>query len=106
VKSLIIFATFILVIIFEVGWFLYPRAGSLGRDDYRFNERRNAYMAYAQTRSTSDWNKVREELELDAKHDSNRRIAELSIILALDIPIFVLILRSLQSHRKSKKVPA
>jgi len=90
-RPLIIWVGFALLVSFELGWFVWPRDTSLGRDDYRFNERSKAYITYSQNGTTNNWNEVEKELELDAKHEANRRLVFFSILLVSNVPIVFLV---------------
>ena len=92
-KASFVWAVMVLLVLAEAGWFFWPRVTSLGRDDYRFRERSSAYSAYSQNPSSSNWAEVEKELELAAQHDANKRIAVFSVLLAIDIPICLFVVR-------------
>jgi hypothetical protein len=92
-KALFVWAAMALLVLAEAGWFFWPRMSSLGRGDYRISERSTAYNNYAQNPSSNNWAEVEKELELAARHDANKRMTVFSVLLTIDIPICVLIVR-------------
>jgi|SRR5665213_133170 len=76
-----------LLVMVELAWFIVPSHKSLMGETYRNTERIGALTQYSQDHSPAKWGAVQKEMDLLYKHDSNRKLTVMVILMAVDIAL-------------------